>query len=133
MIFKTTEDELNWDQKPAPKALRLFVELSDTYRQGLDDHEITITEFIADWRNSPSYHPLGRAVDIRTKDMTEDIKLKMLSAMKSFAELINQHLLSFGEDIQIVEHRELWGKPQEHIHVEQDNRKPHLPEGYKRT
>ncbi len=132
MKFKKPEIETQWKEKPPPKALFVFVELTDRYRQALDGKEITITEFIDTSRNNPSYHPLGRAVDIRIRDMSEDTLMKLLKAMHSFASLLNEHLLSFGEDIQVIEHRELWGKPQQHIHIECDNRKPHIPENYKR-
>lgn len=132
MKYKTTVIETQWKEKPPPTALLVFVELIDRYRQGLDGNEITITEYISTSRNTPSYHPLGRAVDIRTRDMTEDILMKILTAMHSFEGLINKDLLRFREDIQVVEHRELWGKPQAHIHIELDNRKPDIPEGYKR-
>ena len=131
MKYKTPLIETQWKETPPPKALLVFAELTDRYRQALDGQEITITEYIATWRNSPSFHPLGRAVDIRTRDMSEGTLLKLLKAMHSFAGLLNEHLLSFGEDVQVVEHRELWGKPQAHVHVELDHRKPHIPEGYK--
>ena len=132
MKYKTTAIETQWKEKPPPKALLVFVELTDRYRQALDGNEITITEYIATWRNTPSYHPLRRAVDIRTRDMTRDVKLQLIGAMEDFAKAINKDLLKFREDIQIVQHRELWDTPQQHIHVELDNRKPHIPENYKR-
>ena len=132
MKYKTTVIETQWKETPPLKALLVFTELTDKYRQALDGHEITITEYISTSRNTPSYHPLGRAVDIRTRDMTDNILMKVLKAMHSFAGLINKDLLRFREDIQVIEHRELWGKPQAHIHIELDDGKPDIPEGYKR-
>lgn len=124
----TTPDlRAQFAETPPPPELCLLLGLVDLYRKSLDGNEITITDFISDFRKGRSYHPIGRAVDFRINDMTLDVKIKLLNYMKVTADLITQHHLTNGERIDVVGHQSLWGTANEHFHIEQDNGAPHVP------
>ena len=52
-------------------SLKLLLEILDAWTQMFFGEEITITSDIRPVSDTPSYHPLGQAVDIRTKGVSD--------------------------------------------------------------
>ena len=117
MRFKTNKDESLWNADPTCKdkaanaKLKAVVQTVDLFSQVTGNGEITITSY---WRpqNARSYHSILQAVDIRVRDK----KRAFYWGMETLGKLLRQ----FDEQIQFDLHKSLYGKPQQHIHVEID-------------
>lgn len=128
MRFKTEEIERQWAQESPPFALKLLAELMDKYRRWcLDGSPLTVTEFIAD-RQHKSYHPKGQAFDGRLNDFENgDHRMLFIEFARDAAAFVTKWFLrkrKLNGELQIDPHPELWGKPEQHIHIELDDGNP---------
>ena len=69
---------------------------------------VTITSLYRP-RDLDSYHSILQAADIRTRDKPPMFRWALVM-MSAILKMVDPHL-------QIYVHRELWGKPHEHIHI----------------
>ena len=117
MKFKENKDESAWNadltyRNPAANAkLRAVASLVDQFSQVTGNGEITITEYIRPGARR-SHHSILQAVDIRVRDKTRAFYWGM--------EILGKLLRQFDEQIQFDMHKPLYGKPEQHIHVEID-------------
>lgn len=126
MEFKTDKISLDWVLKPPPASLKFHAKLMDTARQLFADKKpLTITDFLREPTSKPSFHPKGQAYDMRTHDMAPEIRQKMLAWARISANLINERILKGKKmEIQVEPHFKLWDKPNEHFHIELDDKHP---------
>ena len=79
--------------------------------------ELTVTSIMREKGEKPSFHPLGQAADIRTKDM----KRNCLTAVISVLAVVGH----YNKKIQF-EHEDI-GKDNDHIHIEYDTKPDTMP------
>lgn len=114
MIFKYEKDQRQWQENLVPgdkraiARLKELVELIDGISKLLDWGAVTVTSY---WRpdNGDSYHSIGQAADIRTKDKPQGFKVAIAA--------LGSVLWNYDRTLQIFTHKELWGKPNEHYHI----------------
>lgn len=114
MKYKTALIRADWDRGAdqfdgvAVKRLRLLVQWIDIFCQMVGWGEITITSYYRP-ESTNSYHSVGQAVDIRTRDKPDNFKYVMMA--------FRYTIRAIDKQLWINPHKELWGEPQEHIHV----------------
>ena len=114
MKFKHSKDRRDWQNLPAPCDKTANARLKDLVRW-IDDFcklvgwgEITITSYYRP-DDKRSYHSILQAADIRSKDKPELFKTIMV--------VLRWLLRQSDADLHIWPHKDLWGEPQEHVHI----------------
>lgn len=129
MKFKTPQIEQDWKIMWMPAKLRAHSAMLDTYITALTGSEMTVTSFLRDIGTQPSYHPLGRAYDIRTHDWNSQILSKIVHVSQLLATVLNRNLDEEDGQIQIDPHSS-WNNSdhplfkQRHKHIECDDGNP---------
>ena len=119
MLWKSEQDKKDWENlsdSPCPyhKLLRQFVQVVELISILTGHGELTMTSFIR-LNNLHSLHYYARALDIRVKDKSQWFYYPMC--------LIGLALGLMNENIRMNPHNELYGKPEQHIHIEIRSRK----------
>lgn len=114
MIFKNQDDEklfIEFGHRKLWKILRILDYLGVLLNDGESEkYELVITSAIRERTLKPSFHPLGQAVDIRTKG-------KPAKWTQGIRDML-WYLQKYDNRIQHV--WESVGQEQEHIHLEYD-------------
>ena len=124
MEWYTEQIEKDWRERAGadtPRKLFLVFTYLDAFRRKYENKHITITSFVRDISKSggnPSYHPLGRAGDIRTRDMSKVAFPIIYAALKTLIDLLNT-IYPESELQAVIE--------KDHIHIEDDNGNPEFP------
>lgn len=115
MRFKHETDQRDWDNQIPERfdvkqgnRLRSLVKWLDQFCVLVGWGEVTVTSYFRP-TDADSYHSIYQAADLRTHDKP--------MAFKTMALLFDQIFKWAGTDLQVYAHKELWGKPEEHIHV----------------
>ena len=129
--FKRPHIRQQFRESPPMAALLLFLTTVNRWWSWWYGSEIIITGYL-ERRPGKSFHAIRRAVDIRCKPLSPSARDTLVALCRMAADLINKlgaqnGLLQPGELLQVIEHIEMRGKPQWHIHIEQDNGQPAPP------
>jgi len=115
MKFKHDRDAKHWGIPPeidydatALAKLERLVRWVDMFSCMMGWGEITITSFFRP-DDKKSYHSILQAVDIRTRDKPAEFLTSMV--------ILRDVLKANNPELQIYMHKELWGKPNQHIHL----------------
>lgn len=115
MKFKT--DELRLQYPKIHPYLQKVISLADIFLISLTGKELVITDLLRPVNpNKPSYHPLGKAVDIRTNYLTP----KQVGLLERFLFALK----AFDPKLGVEPHEELKGTPQQHLHLQYKDGKP---------
>ena len=115
MRIKHSRDRGHWNNAPlenynkqANSIVRGTIRWIDDLCKLLGWGDITLTSYFRP-DDEDSYHSILQAGDIRSKDKPYLFKIIM--------GILGSIFKMAGSNIQIYVHRELWDKPQEHIHI----------------
>ena len=92
MQFKSLDDKYGWQTK-GNKELRCLADIMDKWTQMLFNEEIVITSALRPKGTKPSYHPLGQAVDFRTKGLPGYIVTSWIDMIRT----ANKNLKNFTQ------------------------------------
>lgn len=116
MLFKYDRDRDCWYNLTLPQKydkvanakLKKLVGWVDVFCQLMGWGEITVTSY---WRpdDEKSYHSILQAADMRMRDKPQSLR----AYLAGFESILRQR----DETLQIYQHEELIGKPDEHIHI----------------
>lgn len=109
-------------------SLKLLLEILDAWTQMFFNEEITITSDIRPVSDTPSYHPLGQAVDIRTKGVSDLAVMGWQQLIKNI-NANNETLDGFEGKFDFVYEPQVKDKDgniikEEHVHLEFDTENP---------
>ena len=120
MRFKTINQKYRW-QISGNRKLRNLLDILDDFTQMFFDKEIVITSTIRKRvEGKLSYHPLGQAVDIRTKDV-EDI---IVTGWIVMIAAINAQGNNYNFEGKFTWLHENKGEANEHFHLQLRKGKP---------
>lgn len=110
---------------PAPVALDFLLKRIDDVVMMMFGIHLTVTGYI-EARAGRSYHPIGRALDVRLHGLPPSVRLAVIGVARALALTMNSasYLMKKGERIDVSDHWEAFGTDNEHLHVELDDGKP---------
>ena len=104
-----------WNKIEVNHATKKALKTIDDISKKLTGREIVVTCGIEGYHRSDSFHPRGKAVDVRSNHYSEAEKSKLLA---KWTRVLNPQLKEGVKTFDVI--LEARGEPNEHFHIEND-------------